>query len=196
VWSYPRRSYIFHVSSKSVKGFWSPWGRNLPIPITLAIGFYNSLHYRASRDTRLAIYFSNQKNHCISSFNCSCPLHSLCFSGVSRKQFVPPHGSIATRGSFKKNATPHRFMVHVPAPHTAKMAVLRGCGRGGHHLPQWGTVWCSDSKSFWNSRCKFLLSGTLLARKLTLTKVQNTTNFHFRLFCVHPARGDTKNRDS
>ena len=26
VWSYPRRSYIFYVSSKSVKGFWSPWG--------------------------------------------------------------------------------------------------------------------------------------------------------------------------
>jgi len=36
---------------------WNPFrglgaheGRNLPIPITLAIGFYNSLHYRASRD--------------------------------------------------------------------------------------------------------------------------------------------------
>jgi len=28
VWSYPRRrpSYIFQVPSKSVKGFWSPWG--------------------------------------------------------------------------------------------------------------------------------------------------------------------------
>jgi len=26
VWSYPRRSYIFQVSSKSIKGFWSPWG--------------------------------------------------------------------------------------------------------------------------------------------------------------------------
>jgi len=41
----PRRSYIFRVSSKCVQGFWSPWGRNLPIPITLAIGFYNSLHH-------------------------------------------------------------------------------------------------------------------------------------------------------
>ena len=58
VWSYPRRSYIFHVSSKSVKGFWSPWGRNLPIPITLAIGFYNSLHYRASRDEAEALHLT------------------------------------------------------------------------------------------------------------------------------------------
>ena len=43
VWSYPRRSYIFQVSSKSIQGFRSPWGSNLPIPITLAIGFYNQL---------------------------------------------------------------------------------------------------------------------------------------------------------
>jgi len=34
-----------------LRGFGAPGGRNLPIPITLAIGFYNSLHYRASRDT-------------------------------------------------------------------------------------------------------------------------------------------------
>jgi len=33
-----------------LRGFGAPGGRNLPIPITLAIGFYNSLHYRASRD--------------------------------------------------------------------------------------------------------------------------------------------------
>ena len=31
-------------------------GRNLPFSITLAIGFYNSLYYRTSRDTRQAIY--------------------------------------------------------------------------------------------------------------------------------------------
>jgi len=40
------QSYIFQVSSKSVQGFWSPGGgQNLAIPITLAIGFYNSLYY-------------------------------------------------------------------------------------------------------------------------------------------------------
>ena len=33
-----------------LRGFGAPGGRNLPFPITLAIGFYNSLHYRASRD--------------------------------------------------------------------------------------------------------------------------------------------------
>jgi len=33
-----------------LRGFGAPGGRYLPIPITLAIGFYNSLHYRASRD--------------------------------------------------------------------------------------------------------------------------------------------------
>ena len=33
-----------------LRGFGAPGSRNLPIPITLAIGFYNSLHYRASRD--------------------------------------------------------------------------------------------------------------------------------------------------
>ena len=37
--SYPRRSYIFQVSSKSVQGFQSSRGRNLPFAITLAIGF-------------------------------------------------------------------------------------------------------------------------------------------------------------
>ena len=34
-----------------LRGFGAPGGRNLPIPIALAIGFYNSLHYRASRDS-------------------------------------------------------------------------------------------------------------------------------------------------
>jgi len=44
VWSYPRLGYIFQVSSKSVQGFRSPRGQNLPFPITLAIRFYNSLY--------------------------------------------------------------------------------------------------------------------------------------------------------
>jgi len=33
-----------------LRGFGAPGGRNLPIHITLAIAFYNSLHDRASRD--------------------------------------------------------------------------------------------------------------------------------------------------
>ena len=32
------------------RGLGAPVGQSLPIPITLAIAFYNSLHYRASRD--------------------------------------------------------------------------------------------------------------------------------------------------
>jgi len=35
---------MFH--QNPLRGFGAPGGRNLPIPITLAIGFYNSLHYR------------------------------------------------------------------------------------------------------------------------------------------------------
>jgi len=31
------------------------WGRNLPIPIDLAIGLYNSLYYRTSRDQPLDV---------------------------------------------------------------------------------------------------------------------------------------------
>jgi len=38
------------------RGFGAPVGRNLPIPITLAIGFYNRLHYRASRDVFYGSY--------------------------------------------------------------------------------------------------------------------------------------------
>ena len=37
------------------RGLGAPGGRNLPVPITLAIGFYNSLHYRASRDTKQSL---------------------------------------------------------------------------------------------------------------------------------------------
>jgi len=40
---------MFH--RNPLRGFGAPGGRNLPIPITLAIGVYNSLHYRASRDS-------------------------------------------------------------------------------------------------------------------------------------------------
>jgi len=42
----------FRISSKSVKRFrrCGGGGRNLPIPIDLAIGLYNSLYYSTSRD--------------------------------------------------------------------------------------------------------------------------------------------------
>ena len=43
---------MFH--RNPLRGFGAPGGRYLPIPITLAIGFYNSLHYRASRDAEMA----------------------------------------------------------------------------------------------------------------------------------------------
>ena len=32
------------------RSFWAPGGQHLAFPITLAIGFYNSLYYRTSRD--------------------------------------------------------------------------------------------------------------------------------------------------
>jgi len=52
---------MFH--RNPLRGFGAPGGRNLPIPITLAIGFYNSLHYRASRDyIRIAIKFATFRN--------------------------------------------------------------------------------------------------------------------------------------
>jgi len=41
---------MVRISSKSVKWFRSCEGRNLLIPIDLAIGLYNSLYYRTSRD--------------------------------------------------------------------------------------------------------------------------------------------------
>jgi len=41
------------ILSKSVKRFRGCGGRNLPIPINLAIGLYNSLCYRTSRDYEL-----------------------------------------------------------------------------------------------------------------------------------------------
>ena len=48
-WSSDDSSKI-RISSKSVKRFRSCGGRNLAIPIDLAIGLYNSLYYRTSRD--------------------------------------------------------------------------------------------------------------------------------------------------
>jgi len=49
-WSSDSSSKL-RISSKSVKRFWGCGGQNLPIPIDLAIGLYNSLYYRTSRDT-------------------------------------------------------------------------------------------------------------------------------------------------
>ena len=48
----------FRISSKSVKRFRSCGGRNLPFPIDLAIGLYNSLYYRTSRDAHYLLLLS------------------------------------------------------------------------------------------------------------------------------------------
>jgi len=80
---------MFHVSSKSIKGFWSPWGRNLPIPITLAIGFYNSLHYRASRDYNKPCRLPNKRcNLVVQSSVLLAPFLSLCHVCEILKNFV------------------------------------------------------------------------------------------------------------
>ena len=50
MWSYPDVVIYSKFHRNPLRGFGAPGGRNLPIPITLSIGFYNSLHYRASRD--------------------------------------------------------------------------------------------------------------------------------------------------
>jgi len=52
---------------------------------------------------------------------------------------------------------------------------------------------CHPWKTF---EIKFLLSSALSAGKLTPVKVQNTTHFYSRLYCTHPARGNTKKRDT
>ena len=61
MWSYPGHTPDVVIHSKfhsnPFRGLGAPRGRNLPIPITLAVGFYNSLHYCASRDT----YVTNRK---------------------------------------------------------------------------------------------------------------------------------------
>jgi len=54
VWSYPQRSYIIQISSKSVHRFLIPRGVEI-FPITLAIGFYNSLYYRTTVIEKKAI---------------------------------------------------------------------------------------------------------------------------------------------
>ena len=53
-WSSDDSSKV-RISSKSDKRFRSCGGRNLPIPIDLAIGLYNSLYYRTNRDARMVI---------------------------------------------------------------------------------------------------------------------------------------------
>ena len=48
--------------SKSVRSFGAAGeGRNLAIPITLAVGFYNSLYYRTSRDNSKTIKQNREK---------------------------------------------------------------------------------------------------------------------------------------
>jgi len=56
VWSYPDVVIYSKFHRNPFRGFGAPGGRNLPIPITLAIGFYNSLHYRASRVVQAVIF--------------------------------------------------------------------------------------------------------------------------------------------
>ena len=49
-WTYTRAAAYFRFHQNPFRGFGATEGRNMPIAITLAIGFYNSLHYRTSRD--------------------------------------------------------------------------------------------------------------------------------------------------
>jgi len=72
-------------------------------------------------------------------------------------------------------------------PRIAETAVLGGRCRRGSPTPAVGFrsgVW--PEKKNRNVRCKFMLSGSLSARKLSLAKVQN---FHYRLYYVQPGRG-------
>ena len=55
VWAHPRRGYISKFHRNPFRGFGAPGGQNLAFLITLAIRFYNSLYYRASRDTLITI---------------------------------------------------------------------------------------------------------------------------------------------
>ena len=92
----------FEFHQNRLSGFRAVGGRNLPIPIDLAIGLYNSLYYRTSRDVDVAKYlhirFSVLQTLAASSLNCcaylSVGLHFivyilcvqyLCFAG-SREQ--------------------------------------------------------------------------------------------------------------
>ena len=47
-------SFEFH--QNRLNSFGVVGGRNLPIPIDLAIGLYNSLYYRTSRDNGLPLF--------------------------------------------------------------------------------------------------------------------------------------------
>jgi len=59
VWSYRGGDVViyshFHQNPFSCFGTTGSGGRNLAITITLAVGFYNSLYYRASRATVLPL---------------------------------------------------------------------------------------------------------------------------------------------
>jgi len=44
----------FEFHQHRLSGFGAVGGRNLPLPIDLAIGLYNSLYYRTSRDNSLS----------------------------------------------------------------------------------------------------------------------------------------------
>jgi len=75
----------------------------------------------------------------------------------------------------------------------AQTAVLE-VGAGGVAISRnGGPLRGCYTRKILNFRCKFLLSGTFSARKLTSAEVQNTTHFHSRLYYeyVHLARGNT-----
>ena len=46
---------IFEFHQNLLSGFGAVGGRNLPIPTDLAIGLYNSLYYRTSRDYKSTV---------------------------------------------------------------------------------------------------------------------------------------------
>jgi len=52
---------IFEFNQNRLSGFEAVGGRNLPIPIDLAIGLYNSLDYCTSRDISSAILAGSSK---------------------------------------------------------------------------------------------------------------------------------------
>jgi len=72
---------MFH--RNPLRGFGAPGGRNLPIPITLAIGFYNSLqlHYRASRDSLSTCIILYKASDTLESF-----LSKVAFESDFRKK--------------------------------------------------------------------------------------------------------------
>jgi len=68
---------------------------------------------------------------------------------------------------------------------------------------EWVTTFCSGDpvwgvipEKFWNFRCRFLLSGTLSAKKINSCKSAEYDNSSSRLYHVQSARADTKKRDN